>query len=1323
MRRNNRIIRKITAMTLAVAMLFAVLPEDIGMFQEVIAAENDGFASDAFAYKALPKATVLKADRKKCTGNEWKGTGDNLNITSVNTMPDSSNLIPYGDMETAYAGAKDYAREGSAYYQLLTGEGQNWNLTVFDSPAEAENLGSFEGEDYVEKKEDGWKSVLLPASWTSFGFDHSIYTNSAMPFEENADFPKAPTKKNPVGLYRKTFTVKDSMLQDNGKVYITLGGVESAYYLYVNGTEVGYSEDSYDPHTFDITDLLHEKGKPNVLAVKVYKFCDGTWLEDQDMIYDGGIFRDVYLTSTPAVHIQDYKLTTALKEGYGEATMNVALNVANDSAASAENMSAQVVLYDQQGKVCASKRADVEAMASGSSASTDIACDVEKPELWDSEHPNLYTAVISLYDKQSGIHYESVSQNVGFRELTFTPTRVTDDGKFNNATEKYETVRLNGKRLLIKGVNRHDTDVETGKYVSRKVMEADVRLMKQNNINAIRTSHYPNDDYLYYLCDKYGMYVMCESNFECHAIYSLEDRVAMLETAAMTRQTASYERFKNTTCNLFWSIGNECCQGWSERDGNYANGMFAHLVQYFKDRDSSRMVHYEGMSGGNKGSTAIDMVSHMYYDPASVENQYGKGTSHMPFILCEYDHAMGNAVGNLKEYWDLFRTYDNLMGGFIWDWVDQSRKIAIGKDDWNYYGTKDAKASGLNDLNGYYLGYGGDWGGTNRDTNFCMNGLVSADRDPQPEIKEVKYQYQNFWFTSTQEKLTGQEIQVKNEAISEKLSDFDVTWDLLEDGKSIGNGKIDAEVLPGEEKTISVPYALPTALKDGAEYYLNISVKAKEKTFAWEAGDEVAYAQLAVDAKTAKVPRTIGGSNVKVVKQSKYYIVSGKDFRFRVNLETGLIESYYYKDQFIMRQGPTPNIGRATLDNDKPNKYVDIMSELKLSGQPEVKKNGSGCYMITSKWESEYKMDEAKKLPGKIAMNYLIEDDGAITVNMNLDFTTTRIKTFMKVGTTLSLEKGHEKIKWFGNGDGESYSDRQSYTRVGVYDAKVNDMYYPFAKPQDCGNLTGVRWIGITDEAGQKGVLICGNEEVNASALHFTAQQLSEAKHVKELTPKVKTFVTVDGAVSGTGNNSCGYETLKPYRLDNKVYNYSYTILPVGSDSGWMDLSKKYRGQDYDFGDGAFQAVTVDAIGGVPNPDPVDEDEKPATPPAVKPPSGVTPPSTGGDGKAEKPKKTVVKKVTGVKVKAGKKSLKLSWKSQKNVSYRIAYSTSKKKLAKIKNGKIKPVTGTKVVSSKKTKKTIKKLKKSKKYYVKICAVSKNKKNIGKWSSIVSRKTK
>lgn len=1274
---------------------------------------KDSFISEKFEYAGLPESQALPTDREACTGEEWTGEGDNLDITSVNTMPDSSNLIPYANEETAFYGAKDYEREGSDYYQLLTGEGETWNLTVAGSPAEAEELGDFEKPGYEAGEEDGWKNVELPASWTSYGFDYSIYTNSQMPFQgEEGTFPLAPKNQNPVGLYRKLFTVNDSMLQDDGKVYITLEGVESAYYLYLNGREVGYAEDSYDPHTFDITDLLNEKGEENLLAVKVYKFCDGTWLEDQDMIYDGGIFRDVYLTSTPAVHIKDYQWKDTLNDDYTKASVEVSLDTVNDSTADVENMAAQITLYDEAGSIYASADAEVGKIASGSGQSTEIVFDVDNPELWDSEHPNLYTAVISLYDKQGKIHYESVSQNVGFRRLDFTSTQVTDDGKYNNATDKYETVKLNGKRLLIKGVNRHDTDPETGKYVSKKVYEADIKLMKQSNINAVRTSHYPNDDYLYYLCDKYGLYVMCESNNESHALYQGSDQVlAELETAAMTRQSASYERFKNTTCNLFWSIGNECSTGWGERDGDYANGMFAHLVQFFKDRDSTRMVHYEGMSGGAKGSTAIDMVSHMYYDPESVERQYGEGSNgHMPFILCEYDHAMGNAVGSMKEYWDIIRKYDNMMGGFIWDWVDQSRKIALKDGDWDYYAQDGAHASELNDLAGYYLGYGGDWGDKRNDSNFCQNGLVSADRDPQPELKEVKYQYQDIWFTSEEDKLAGNVLTVTNEGISKKLSEYKVIWELQEDDKVIGSGLLEEEVLPGESKEVTVPYTMPASLKAGAEYYLNVSVRTNDETIMGGAGYEVAYAQFEIDATAPKLYHVVD-SDVTVTEQDSGFLVKGKEFEFSVNKTTGAIENYIYQGQEILEEGPTVNFDRGRTDND----YVSLINSkltTTLKETPVITTDSYGRTVVKAVWMLEH--SDGTSAP--VAVQYVIDGKGGVTIELNYDLINLSVKEFLKVGTVMMLPKGSEAVSWYGNGDGESYSDRSSYTRVGTYTSTVSDMYYPFPKPQDCGNLTGVRWISVTNPQTGLGVMVAARDEVNASALHFTAQAIQKAKHTYELSPDEETYLTVDAAVAGNGNNSCGFKTLVPYRVTRKAYQCAFTILPVSADTDKMGTAKLYQEKS------AETVLTLPTPAASQEPGTPSPSAEPSAVP-VQPGTASPVPSPSQEPIGQTPDITV-KKVSGVKVSSSKKkTLTVSWAKQDGVSYKVAYSTGKAKLSQQKNGSVKAVKGVKIVNASGNRVTLKKLKSGRKYYVKVCAYVKKQGTAGSWSAVKSKKVK
>lgn len=1348
----------IVAGALIISMIFSSIPANCAAEGEMDVNGESFFGCTEFHYGAVPNERLLPVERESCTGEEWKGTGNNLDITSVNTLPDSSNLIPYSDVKTAYYGARDYAREKSDRYQLLTGEGQEWDLTVLDSPKEADALGEFEKAGYQEKKEDGWKSVTLPASWTSYGFDHSIYTNSVMPFEQSMAFPEAPVDKNPVGLYRREFTVDDSLMQDNGKIYITLGGVESAYYLYVNGVEAGYSEDSYDPHTFDITDLLNKKGEKNLLAVRVMKFCDGTWLEDQDMIYDGGIFRDVYLTGTPAVHMQDYTVKTQLYDDYTFANVHVTLDTANDSVAESGSMAARVSLYDDKEKLVTSVDTEVGKVASGRKESTELDLDVDAPKLWDCDHPNLYTMVISLYDRDSGLHYESISQNIGFRQLEFTSTKVTDDGKYNNDTDYYDMVTLNGKRLMIKGVNRHDTDVETGKYVSKKIYETDIRLMKENNINAVRTSHYPNDDYFYYLCDKYGLYVMCESNNESHAIYSNEGQLSRLETAALTRQSASYERFKNTTCNLFWSIGNESSQGWSERDGNYANGMFAHLVQFFKDRDSSRMVHYEGMSGGRKGSTGIDMVSHMYYDPASIMS-YAQDESRMPFILCEYDHAMGNAVGNLKEYWDIIRKYDNMLGGFIWDWVDQSRKVAIDDGDWDYYGQEKAHTSGLYDLKGYYLGYGGDWGNSySGDKNFCQNGLLSADRDPQPEIKEVKYQYQNFWFTSKDDILKDQTIHVKNESISDELSEYETIWQLRENDTVIDQGTVTENVGPQQEKDIIIPFTLPSDKKKGAQYYLNISVKTKDAKGILHKDQEIAYAQIQVAEDAQCGYHKWQGDEVNVEKNDSGYEISGKDFHFRFDAADGTMSDYYYGDKLLIKKGPQPNVFRAKLDNDR-TKYSDFMSYLTMDGEPEVSRSEDGCPVITVKWLSSYKIDTKTNEPGVVTMKYTIENNGAVTVDVHYDLTKTKAKKVAKLGTIMTLAEGMEQVQWYGNGDSESYNDRQSYTRKGVYDTTVSDMYYPFAMPQDCGNLTGVKWIRISQKDENNSILICAGTDINASALHFSPKQLQDAAHVNKLSPSKDTYLTIDGLVKGTGNGSCGYETLSDYQVPQKVFDYRYTIIPAGQETDSMETSVEYRQSDNKSvlpeptvlpeapvrpsdrpvvrptRKPANPAITPAASQNVPTQVPTAEtsskpagEEKTAVP-ALQPSASanadaVTPGDTSPDVTsptavpADKAKKVRAKKVTGLKGKSYSKGISLSWRKQSAKYYIVAYSTSKKRLSALKTGQKKSA-GVKLYKVKKNRAELKKLKKGKRYYIKVCATNKKFLDQGKWSAVTA----
>lgn len=1356
--------------------------------------------TDPWTKTAVPNQAAKvtsDVDKTKFTHKEWTGEtytdvdGNQVkaaDVYGINTEPASTfatTNVVYDSVDKAIKGAKDYDKAASKYVQFLTGKDQaDWSLVVLQNQALAQGdaYKNFYKTDYKATTND-WKTNLqLPCSWTRQGFDFSIYTNVTMPwqskYDSNVSAPNAPANYNPVGLYRKTFKVTDDMKAANGRVYLSFQGVESSYYVYVNGKEVGYSEDSYSPHSFDITDYLTTDGSDNLLAVEVHKFCDGTWMEDQDMYYDGGIFRDVYLYSAPLVHIQDYKVETDLDENYENATMKLNVTVANASKAAAEGYKVDVRLYDQDGKMFVNDMtmdldtvpaADGDTDGSVSTAGSKL---VLSPELWSAETPNLYTMVLSLYDSKTGTYMGSVSQQLGFREIEFTKSEVDTNGNRITTDSEYKPITINGKQLLLKGTNRHDTDPEYGKYVPHETQEEDIKLMKQYNLNALRTSHYSNDEYLYYLCDKYGIYVMGETNLESHALMNQGEKQVNFKNLAMDRTVTAFNRLKNRTAIVMWSTGNE---NYYSSSASYANGMFYDLIWYFKNNDSTRPIHSES-SDGNNGT---DMRSNMY---PSVDTLYSRAAANMPYVLCEYDHAMGNAVGNLKEYWDAIRSSDNMLGGFIWDWVDQSRilsldnlpqsyvvtekkdgvvgsasissvdenpdsgaltgksangyalfesdkynealsgsgksftvevickpasdgadKVLIAKGDhqfalktnsskqleffayynnnWNsvtakkpdnwvgnwhqvvatydkgaikiycdgvllgqgtgnttiasssvalgvgcsadngrtfdgeisigrvynralsleeikaqnsttpaiteksddvllwadfagltvdeaskpydYYADTDAHTNLYSDeIKGNFYGYGGDSGESPNDNSFCVNGLVSPDRDVQPELYEVKYQYQSVWFTADDSKLLGETIDVYNENNFLNLNDFDVTWTLTEDGKAIGSGKFSAEDtnLAGRESgTIKVPYraSMPEEKKAGAEYYLNLSVQLKEDTEWAKAGHEVAYEQFQIPAEVTKVEPTVN-TNVTVDESAEDVIkVSGTDFSFEVEKATGTLKNYVYKGETLLTSGPVPNYWRGILNNDNGNydgNWKNVNKNVTAS-DIAVGTNDAGQKTI------RVTLASASQANLKQTMVYKVDGSGAVTVDATVDATGTSLGRYIRIGTVMELPEGYENVEWYGNGPVEAMWDREDFATVGRYSNTVSGMFYPYLDTQDTGTVTGVKWISVTNPSAKSAMAIAATDTVEASALHFTVDDLDQAQHPYELTKLDSTILTVNYRSQGTGNKSCGADTLSAYLLpNNKAYTYEYTMVPYTTkDSDPMDVTRAYR--------------------------------------------------------------------------------------------------------------------------------------------------------------------
>ena len=1356
--------------------------------------------TDPWTKTAVPNQAAKvtsDVDKTKFTHKEWTGEtytdvdGNQVkaaDVYGINTEPASTfatTNVVYDSVDKAIKGAKDYDKAASKYVQFLTGKDQaDWSLVVLQNQALAQGdaYKNFYKTDYKATTND-WKTNLqLPCSWTRQGFDFSIYTNVTMPwqskYDSNVSAPNAPANYNPVGLYRKTFKVTDDMKAANGRVYLSFQGVESSYYVYVNGKEVGYSEDSYSPHSFDITDYLTTDGSDNLLAVEVHKFCDGTWMEDQDMYYDGGIFRHVYLYSAPLVHIQDYKVETDLDENYENATMKLNVTVANASKAAAEGYKVDVRLYDQDGKMFVNDMtmdldtvpaADGDTDGSVSTAGSKL---VLSPELWSAETPNLYTMVLSLYDSKTGTYMGSVSQQLGFREIEFTKSEVDTNGNRITTDSEYKPITINGKQLLLKGTNRHDTDPEYGKYVPHETQEEDIKLMKQYNLNALRTSHYSNDEYLYYLCDKYGIYVMGETNLESHALMNQGEKQVNFKNLAMDRTVTAFNRLKNRTAIVMWSTGNE---NYYSSSASYANGMFYDLIWYFKNNDSTRPIHSES-SDGNNGT---DMRSNMY---PSVDTLYSRAAANMPYVLCEYDHAMGNAVGNLKEYWDAIRSSDNMLGGFIWDWVDQSRilsldnlpqsyvvtekkdgvvgsasissvdenpdsgaltgksangyalfesdkynealsgsgksftvevickpasdgadKVLIAKGDhqfalktnsskqleffayynnnWNsvtakkpdnwvgnwhqvvatydkgaikiycdgvllgqgtgnttiasssvalgvgcsadngrtfdgeisigrvynralsleeikaqnsttpaiteksddvllwadfagltvdeaskpydYYADTDAHTNLYSDeIKGNFYGYGGDSGESPNDNSFCVNGLVSPDRDVQPELYEVKYQYQSVWFTADDSKLLGETIDVYNENNFLNLNDFDVTWTLTEDGKAIGSGKLSAEDtnLAGRESgTIKVPYraSMPEEKKAGAEYYLNLSVQLKEDTEWAKAGHEVAYEQFQIPAEVTKVEPTVN-TNVTVDESAEDVIkVSGTDFSFEVEKATGTLKNYVYKGETLLTSGPVPNYWRGILNNDNGNydgNWKNVNKNVTAS-DIAVGTNDAGQKTI------RVTLASASQANLKQTMVYKVDGSGAVTVDATVDATGTSLGRYIRIGTVMELPEGYENVEWYGNGPVEAMWDREDFATVGRYSNTVSGMFYPYLDTQDTGTVTGVKWISVTNPSAKSAMAIAATDTVEASALHFTVDDLDQAQHPYELTKLDSTILTVNYRSQGTGNKSCGADTLSAYLLpNNKAYTYEYTMVPYTTkDSDPMDVTRAYR--------------------------------------------------------------------------------------------------------------------------------------------------------------------
>lgn len=1059
-------------------------------------AGSAAIASQKAAFAATAPSTVpgkTNAAGKKPTGQEWQA---DPGVFQVNREPASTALVPYRDEHAALAGSFS----DSPYYRSLNGRWKfHWSKNYDERPAD------FHRADYDDS---GWGRIIVPGNWELQGHDEPIYLNVKYPWTgyEDPTPPHVPKDHNPVGSYRRTFTVPGDWSAKERRTLLSFQGVKSAFFVWVNGEQVGYSEDSFTPAEFDVTDQL-QTGR-NVLAVEVIRWSDGSWLEDQDMIDLSGIFRDVYLYSVAGVHVQDLWMTSDLDEQYRDATVRVRTEVRNRTTKQPGRHTLTGTLYDAHGQPLPHPMTQTvkfsEDDTDGATVTVDLTGSVKDPAKWSAEDPNLYTLVVTLADEH-GRTVDVQRTRAGFRKVEW------GDG----------ALILNGQPLLFRGVDRHESDPDHGQAVPVSRMIEDIKIMKRHNVNAVRTSHYPNHPRWLELCDEYGLYVIDEANLESHGVRdTVPGSLSEWTDACVDRLRSMVERDKNHPSVLIWSLGNEAGSGSN----------FQTMADWVHHRDPHRPVHYEGMN------SVADVESSMYPSPKWLRD-YGESGKTKPYLSCEYAHAMGNSCGNFAEYWDAFEKYDNLHGGFIWDFVDQAVRLPVPGD---------RKHS--------YLSYGGDWHKDYpTDGNFCSNGLISADRSLQPEIEEVKKVYQEVRFAAAD--LAKGRVQVSNRHLFTGLEGYRVNWEVTQDGERVQHGTLDPpHARPGKSAELAVPYRKPAKPAPGAEFWLNLEVTLGKDTRWAKRGHVVAREQFQLDfSSPAKAEKKASELPELTVRDgAKQVSVSGQHFDLVLDKSTGALSSYQHRGTALLSEGPVPNFWRAPLDNDLG---WDADKELGTWKDAGTKRKVTKV-TVEQPSKSEVTVDVAATLPTKPASSsfhtrFSVLGDGEVRVRHTLK-PGKGLADLPVVGTLWTVPKKLSTFTWYGRGPFENYWDRKTAAFVGRYRKPVEKMFTPYILPQQTSNVTDTRWATLT---GSDGVGLRIEQEGDAllefSPLRYTTADLEKAKHPYELTARDSVILGVNHRQMGVGGiDSWGQKPLEKYFLHaNQDYEYAYRIRPADPSS------------------------------------------------------------------------------------------------------------------------------------------------------------------------------
>lgn len=1115
-------------------------------------------------------------------------------IQARNRAPARAALLPYPDAASALSGK----RSASPYYRSLDGV---WKFNWAPKPAAAPADFFAAGYDVAE-----WDDLPVPANWQLHGYDVPIYSNIRYPFPIDDNFT-VPTEDNPTGSYRRSFSLPAHW--EDRQVFIVFEGVNSAFHFWVNGKPAGYSTDSRLPAEFDITSLL--RPGENVLAVRVYRWSSGSYLEDQDFWRMSGIFRSVYLWSAPQVHVRDVTVRTSFDSAYRDAELRIAAQVCNYSDQASIAARLEATLLDAQGAPVLAQPLSSTILLPGRGESTiSLRHSIAAPHQWSDESPYLYSLLLTV-KSPGGETLEVQRVRVGFRQVEIK------DGR----------IHINGRPILFRGVNRHEFDPDTGQSISQESMLQDILTMKRFNINAVRNSHYPNDERWYDLCDEWGIYLIDEANLETHGVWGKLSNNPRWRDAYIKRGARMVDWHKNHPSIVIWSLGNESGYGPNHQD----------MSAWIRENDPTRPIHYHPA----EDAPIVDILAPMYPTVARIIEMANDPKESRPIVMCEYAHAMGNGPGALKEYWDAVYSHKRLQGGFVWDWVDQGlRRHTEDGEEW--------------------FAYGGDFGDEPNDAQFCLNGLVWPDREPHPGLWEYKKVLEPVLIEDVN--AADGWVKVTNRYFFSDLSNIEIYWSVWAEGEVLGEG-----VLPrlataaGESLRLRVPMD-GVKRTPGVENWLNFSARLAEDT-PWAArGHEVAWAQFALPAPAAEpkdeAPAPPAAGRIHVEEGGEVITVQGEGFSARFDAATGRLAAFEMDGKPMLLAGPEPHFWRAPTDNDanqwgdqrmairwrlagldalreeveavsvapvadrvlvhvqsrylpepredrdagllqglvwnfgeyasvymSDDEILRLASQLGVSpdGLPGTDRVGRARSLVrlayqrgvlrdlvsqvvreilapTSGADEQTRRSAAnleKWIGSTLDLNDAVRAGAGISVDrvitltargeMSIDSTVTpdpALPPLPRVGMALTLPPQFDDFTWYGRGPHESYADRKAGAKIGIYSGSVEEQHVPYIYPQENGNKTDVRWVTLTDKAGN-GWAAFGAPLLEVSAHHYSTADLTAADHTFELQRRPEVYLYLDAAQCGLGSASCGPGVLPAYLLDEESYRWQVRLLPL----------------------------------------------------------------------------------------------------------------------------------------------------------------------------------